>query len=246
MATWDSYFKYCPIKFTAPSVQEDKTNNLSILTQHCYDFLSKDEMILITCYCHGYYDNICIDGLFAKIGYNEETISHVRDEYRILSKLQDYDFVPKIAFVKEIDEPQKYFILFTQKINGASLDMIDQSDRRWKIGIIGALDLLYKLYIEAGFIHRDMHPNNIMVDENDKVYIIDFERCKLPGDQHKSNWMSELFIFNGSIDTMDDETFEKLEKWEQSFEPYIKCDEYLGNPDNFLQKIKEYKDILFP
>lgn len=239
----NSYFKHCPIKFTTPLDQKD---GLSVLTQHCWNFLKNDLLngelcpLIITCYCYGQYD-----GLFAKIGYTKLQIEYIRDEFRILSHLQKYDFVPKIKFVKEINEnepedsdvPKHYYILFTEKINAISLDMIDQSDRRWKIGISGALDLLYKLYIETGFIHRDMHPNNIMIDKDDKVYIIDFERCYLPGDTRKSNWVSELSVFNESIEIRDDETFEKLEKWQRSLKL---CEE------NFLKKIKEYKEIMFP
>lgn len=117
----------------------------------------------------------------------------VEDEYEILSKLQEYDFVPKIISLSNIGSHK---VLFTECINGVSLEEIDANNSRWKKGVAGALDILHKLYIEKGFLHGDLALSNIMIDNNDKVYIIDFEGSSI---NTSDTWTFDLMIFVGCV-----------------------------------------------
>jgi RIO-like serine/threonine protein kinase len=130
----------------------------------------------LTGFCNGDVINSNVNvKLFFKAGYDILSNDMIESEYYILSKLQDYDFIPHIICIKQIG---RYMILFMERINAISLDMISLHDPRYEIGIRGALNILHKLYIERGFLHKDMHPNNIIIDNN-KVYLIDFSSSYL-------------------------------------------------------------------
>jgi len=141
----------------------------------------------ITGYC--YEPNLCV-GHTCPIFFRIDNYGgSVENEYEILSKLQEYDFVPKIISLSNIGSHK---VLFTECIDGVSLDEIDVNNPRWKKGISGALDILYKLYIEKGFLHEDLCPSNIMIDNNDKIYIIDFEGSST---NTSDTWIFDLMAF---------------------------------------------------
>lgn len=157
--------------------------------------------LTITGYCHGSLITCLeenVDGLFFKAGTTVESKERINEEYRILEQLQNYDFVPRIKYFKEIGP---YHILFLEKIEGISLDSISMADPRWKFGINTTLDMLHKLYREKGFLHLDMNPSNIMIDSNNKIYLLDFECSHLsPNSIPDKSWIKDLIIFVNSID----------------------------------------------
>lgn len=175
--------------------------------------------------------------IFFRAGHNPETIEKVKREHKILSELQDYDFVPRIISLREINQ---YCILFTECIHGVSLDTIPMSDPRWKIGIMGLMEILYTLYIEKSFVHNDLDPNNIMVDNNNKVYIIDFECSSLD----KFNpWTKELMILNQSISTNDDLLFEQIEAFDNELES---INTKSMDPSLYKFYMNKFQNMLFP
>ena len=148
------------------------------LTENAVWILQRFRSSAITGYCSG--DVIGRDPsekLFFRAGYASQSISEVMDEKDILSKLQCYDFVPRIICLKAIG---RYIILFTECIEGSALDDLSSNDPRLSQGVIEALMLLYTLYDDIGFTHGDMGLNNIMIDENDKIYLIDFTESRIP------------------------------------------------------------------
>lgn len=122
-------------------------------------------------------DAINVDELFFKAGVSDFGITQVSHEFEILSKLQTSDFISKITFTKIIG---KFYILFLQRIDGISINVLDASDERRKNGIIYAMCLLQRLYKDKGLTHGDLGANNIMIDNSNKIYIIDFEYSTIP------------------------------------------------------------------
>lgn len=177
--------------------------------------------------------------IFFKAGYNTDTIQRVKHEHDILTQLQHYDFIPKILYTQDIG---RYHILFLKHINGVSLDHISYNDERWHKGISNALDIMHKLYSECGFVHKDMHPNNIIIDIDGKVHLIDFEFSYLsPNRIPDTSWVNDLGIFVNSLDNFDQDLIDKLEAFDEELSLIF------GSMDPILYqaKITKFKQILF-
>lgn len=126
--------------------------------------------------CSG--DVIGRDGkMFFRAGYYQKSIDAVKREHVILMQLQKYDFVPRVYCLKEFG---RYTVIFTELIKAVDLDKLQHNDRRFKYGIKEGFKLTHRLYYDLGFVHRDLHAGNILIDENDKVYLIDFTESDIP------------------------------------------------------------------
>lgn len=145
----------------------------------------------ITGICNKFDKNVFFKA--SKYHYDKEKL---HNEYLVMSKLQDYDFVPKVIGQEEYN---KYYIIYTEIIDAVSLDLLETNDSKFKIGLINVCQLLKKLFIEKGFNHNDMHTNNIMIDINNEVYIIDFEYSKL----NSESWTKDFNCFLNSFDHID-------------------------------------------
>lgn len=198
----------------------DESGGESTITGYCYE----------PTLCTGYSCPI-----FFRTDYYDGS---VQTEYEVLSQLQEYDFVPKIIAISNIESHK---VLFTGCIDGVSLDYMEIDDPKWKDGIIGALNILHKLYIEKGFLHGDMAVNNIMIDKDDKVYIIDFEGSVLDKD---ATWIDDLMRFVDGISySMDDAVTSKLESLYGELDALLVTKS--TNADLYMEYITKFKNILF-
>lgn len=185
------------------------------LTSRCIAYIH--DPYTLTGFCDG--DVIGHDisvKLFFKAGYDVETINMIESEHKILMELQDYDFIPSVICTKQMG---RYYIIFMELIDAISLDSIQWDDPRYKIGIQDALNILHKLYIERGFLHKDMHPNNIMIGPDNKVYLIDFSSSYLSSlSQPDKTWIRDLIVFAESLEPPDEDISESLDIFSNKLE----------------------------
>lgn len=101
------------------------------------------------------------------------------DEVKSLKKLNAHAQIPN--FVEYIEEKQEFYLV-QQYIHGQTLRQKIENDGNFPIdkGIEILTDLLNILrYIhKIGIIHRDIKPDNIMVDNHGKLFLIDFGAVK--------------------------------------------------------------------
>lgn len=101
------------------------------------------------------------------------------DEKEILQRLQDHQQIPN--FVEYIEENQQFYIV-QQYIDGETLrKKLDESQtlsmeesQKILIDLLNILDYIHKRNI----IHRDIKPDNIIIDNHGKLFLIDFGAVK--------------------------------------------------------------------
>lgn len=198
-------------------------------TQNSILALRYDEHHTLTGYCDG---NVIgkTGPLFFRLGSDEYTISHVLNEYDVLSKLQHYDFVPRIVELKRIGE---YTVLFTEL-----LSVVDLTED-YKVAIVKGIYLLHKLYSEVGFTHGDAHIGNMIITSDYKLYIIDFEYSHIPDNfNDRRSWKQDFYTFLDSLEEfydLDDDKFKELGLLTESA---------LKDPDVYLEYIKRVTALL--
>jgi predicted ATPase len=113
--------------------------------------------------------------------FQENAIRRFRGEARAISALNH----PNIVIIHEIGEDQGQFFIVTELIKGTTLRQIIRQRLELgelldiAVGIAAALQGAH----EAGVIHRDVKPENIMVNEYGVVKLLDFGLAKLTADE---------------------------------------------------------------
>lgn len=100
-------------------------------------------------------------------------------EVESLKKLNGYPHIPN--FVEYIEENQQFYLV-QQYINGKTLTKELESRGKFTIeDAIKILQCLLKVLIdihENNIIHRDIKPDNIMIDHENNLFLIDFGAVK--------------------------------------------------------------------
>jgi len=87
------------------------------------------------------------------------------------------------SFSIDIDN-DRYFILVQEYIKGKNLKYLVQNGKHFSIeevknilrSILEILDYIHNL--QPPIIHRDINPNNIIIGDDSKVYLVDFGCCR--------------------------------------------------------------------
>ena len=108
-------------------------------------------------------------------------VSRCESEYNYLVTAAKYGVnVPKpVAFVRRGFLFCRYWLALEEIENCESLTQISTDDpNRTKDLMLILMEQVKKL-MDQSIYHVDLHPGNILVDRNDKVYIIDFDKAHM-------------------------------------------------------------------
>ncbi len=104
---------------------------------------------------------------------SEAEIQRLRNEYNIL-RGENLDGVRQVSRYQKENQPHE---LILEYIKGKNLDRLFQEE---KVGLIEKIQLFIQLVQivgrihQAGIIHKDLNPSNILITEAQKIYVIDF------------------------------------------------------------------------
>lgn len=192
----------------------------------------------ITGFCSGaVIGNPSLSTVFFRMGTKPEVIAEINREFDILSKLQQYDCVPRLYCLKQIGQ---YTVLFTEFIEGTVLEALINDEIKFKAGVKETLRLAYKLYSEIGFSHCDLHLENIMVTPQGKVYFVDFPTSVISYD--RVPWYSDLSKF---IDEVQYRCLENHYSWVDKIRAMdLSLVELSTDPKLYLEYINKVKETL--
>jgi serine/threonine protein kinase len=122
--------------------------------------------------------DVAIKVMAAQLSGSEEFVARFEREARVIAKLQHPHILPVIDFGRE--SGQIYLVMrlveggvLSQRLAQTTLS-IRQTDR-FLTQITSALEYAH----QRGVIHRDLKPNNVLLDEQDNVYLTDFGIAKM-------------------------------------------------------------------
>lgn len=91
----------------------------------------------------------------------------LKNEIDYLKKLSDYKLIPEIFYIDN-----NYII--SDYIEGKSLwEIYNSQSRKYLLDIINKVIKILDKWHKLGFNHGDINSRNIMVSENEKIYLID-------------------------------------------------------------------------
>ena len=180
-------------------MKKDKNSNLMSKISEV-NFFSLNELEIGT-----YLDkmrNTIDDKVFSSWIYIEKSCSIQRKQ---LNSSFEYEKCPKISKQNTKKTKEKeYMLLYTKFVNSIDYSKYLNSD----FGIHKIFKLYYyqmscaKVCIDLGINHQDMHLQNILIDENEDMYLIDFgltmsyDKCYLDKSNEKldMNYLKNIFI----------------------------------------------------
>jgi len=127
--------------------------------------------------------------------YEFTDYSHVESIYneeKCLEILDKYNFVPEVFGRKKFG---KYVVVYFEKLNATSLNEIHEQ-YRWQLSINKTFEHLLDLYEDERFVFGNLCLDDIMIDNNDKVYLRNFCNGKFCEKQY---WNQDLISFIRSI-----------------------------------------------
>jgi len=107
-------------------------------------------------------------------GDKNEILEQFKKEARILAGIKH----PSLPRVFDFFEEDSRYYLVMEYVEGSSMEEIISKEAplppdrvvKWGVQLCGVLELLH----EKGIVYRDLKPGNIMVDDSDNVFLIDF------------------------------------------------------------------------
>jgi serine/threonine protein kinase len=122
--------------------------------------------------------DVAIKVMAAQLAANDEFVARFEREARVIAKLQHPHILPVIDFGRE--EGQIFLVMrmveggvLSERLARATLSI--QQVNRFLTQIASALEYAH----QRAVIHRDLKPNNVLLDEEDNVYLTDFGIAKM-------------------------------------------------------------------
>ena len=131
-----------------------------------------------------------------KIPYNKTIKKSIQLEYELQNYISStYNFTPKINKLSYLETESE---ITMEKINGKTLFekySDDPSDiPKWVWDEIR--HILTILYEDEGIEYIDITPYNFMIDNNNKIWIIDFGHAFYTDSNKRINWFLSEFIYD--------------------------------------------------
>ena len=153
------------------------------------------------------------------MAYKEELYNRFVDEIKILFKLShpnivriyDYYLYPNV----------KVGYLQMEYVNGISIDQYDPLpwDRSWEEIFIEAIRI-FKYLEENNILHRDIRPQNFLIDENCNLKLIDFGFGKIVNNNQLDIKSKNSVVLNWPVTEMPEEV-EKSREYDNRTEIYF-------------------------
>ena len=107
--------------------------------------------------------------------------SRPQDEFRILADLATHDLpVPHpLAAITRRNGPFYTGALITRRIGGAETLADLMESRCGDAGLWQSVGACIRRFHDFGVVHADLNARNILVDEQDRVFLIDFDRARI-------------------------------------------------------------------
>lgn len=109
----------------------------------------------------------------------EKYLMNIKNEIVKLKMLKNYGIFPNIV---DYDADHNHYIIYDY-IEGKTLNYLKNLSVKTYIDIIILISNHLEILHNHNIVHCDIKPNNIMIDQHGKLYIIDFENSKLIGEK---------------------------------------------------------------
>ncbi|KAK8835991.1 hypothetical protein M9Y10_040188 [Tritrichomonas musculus] len=154
------------------------------------------------------------------------------DNYKII----DYPYIPKFYGIINNSNNQKYLVI--EYIFGRTLQNIKELNLEFgqKIDLISEILYIFEYLHVNHLIYRDLKPNNFMIDQNNQIILIDFDRLINEKVVETNNPESFTHYF--------DFTFAAPEICMEGINPSIKSDIYSIGMIIYYLIMEEYPDNL--
>lgn len=115
---------------------------------------------------------------------NQKYIEILKNEIDKYNLIKQFSFIPRILYYRM---KESHYIIY-EYIKGKNLSQIQITNDKQKIELlISICEILEKLH-KLSIIHCDIKPENILISEENKIYLIDFGNARFIGD--KTNYGS--------------------------------------------------------
>lgn len=138
-----------------------------------------------------------------KYDYSEnQTPTSLRRVIEITKKASELEIGPALydVFVSVSSSGVVQIIKIFEIIDGSTWEQTEWKSDVYKKDALAELDKLVHTMNSAGIIHHDLHPGNVMVRKDGKVFIIDYDNAKWVSNEEESNLKS----FNSSYPSGSD------------------------------------------
>ncbi len=132
------------------------------------------------------------------LGHDEDEIARFKREAQLAGKLTH----PNIAAVYEVGEANGRHFIAMQYIDGRTLAAWKRADRRELLRHVLAAARAVSYAHSQGVIHRDLKPDNVMVDSAGRLYVMDFGLARTV---QASSGLSQAGMVVGTPDYMSPE-----------------------------------------
>lgn len=120
-----------------------------------------------------------------KIDNTKSDLKHIQYEVKMLKYLNDVDNISKVLNFG-IYKNLQYLVMDIYENNLHDYMMLNEFDLKFKINLCKTILKIIKSIHESNVLHRDLKPENIMLNDENKLFFIDFGMACVYKDKHNN------------------------------------------------------------